>query len=129
VVAVPLDIPIRQHACLHVPSIGVGLGLTRHHRPRYLRRVQPTTRLDGLAALDKSGAEPDAVIAGHKRAQNDDTQIIETRLHRDFRTRSRDANDRARAIRYMFKLSSEPHPRRSLEVRRAVSSHGEELLP
>src|SRR6202051_853297 len=67
--------------CLHVPSIGlVVAGDAAYNGVHlYLAESNPQTRLEWIAALDTIEAlNPTAVIAGHKRAENDDNpRIIE----------------------------------------------------
>jgi glyoxylase-like metal-dependent hydrolase (beta-lactamase superfamily II) len=76
--------------CLHVPSIGlVVAGDAAYNGVHlYLAESNPQMRLEWLAALDTIEAlNPTAVIAGHKRAENDDSPRIieETRQYiRDF---------------------------------------------
>jgi glyoxylase-like metal-dependent hydrolase (beta-lactamase superfamily II) len=76
--------------CLHVPSIGlVVAGDAAYNGVHlYLAESSPQTRLEWIAALDTIEAlNPTAVIAGHKRAENDDSPRIieETRQYiRDF---------------------------------------------
>src|SRR6266436_1165406 len=76
--------------CLHVPSIGlVVAGDAAYNGVHlYLAESNPQTRLEWIAALDTIEAlNPTAVIAGHKRAENDDNPRIieETRRYiRDF---------------------------------------------
>jgi glyoxylase-like metal-dependent hydrolase (beta-lactamase superfamily II) len=76
--------------CLHVPSIGlVVAGDAAYNGVHlYLAESNPQTRLEWIAALDTIEAlNPTAVIAGHKRAENDDSPRIieETRQYiRDF---------------------------------------------
>ena len=76
--------------CLYVPSIGlVVAGDAAYNGVHlYLAESNPQTRLEWIAALDTIEAlNPTAVIAGHKRAENDDSPRIieETRQYiRDF---------------------------------------------
>jgi glyoxylase-like metal-dependent hydrolase (beta-lactamase superfamily II) len=76
--------------CLHIPSIGlVVAGDAAYNGVHlYLAESNPQTRLEWIAALDTVEAlNPTAVIAGHKRAENDDSPrvIDETRQYiRDF---------------------------------------------
>jgi glyoxylase-like metal-dependent hydrolase (beta-lactamase superfamily II) len=76
--------------CLHVPSIGlVVAGDAAYNGVHlYLAESNPKTRLEWIAALDTIEAlNSTAVIAGHKRAENDDSPgiIEETRQYiRDF---------------------------------------------
>src|SRR5256886_12893597 len=76
--------------CLHVPSIGlVVAGDAAYNGVHlYLAESNPQTRREWIAALDTIEAlNPSAVIAGHKRAENDDSPRIveETRRYiRDF---------------------------------------------
>jgi glyoxylase-like metal-dependent hydrolase (beta-lactamase superfamily II) len=90
-VAVPLGHTDTENTtCLHVPSIGlVVAGDTAYNGVHlYLAESNPQTRREWIAALDTIEAlNPSAVIAGHKRAQNDDSPRIieETRQYiRDF---------------------------------------------
>ncbi len=91
--------------CLHVPSIGLVIAGDAAYNGvhLYLAESNPRTRREWIAALDTIEAlKPSAVIAGHKRAENDDSPRIieETRQYiRDF-DRIVDANDdRARVLR------------------------------
>jgi glyoxylase-like metal-dependent hydrolase (beta-lactamase superfamily II) len=76
--------------CLNVPSIGlVVAGDAAYNGVHlYLAQSNPQTRREWIAALDTIEAlNPSAVIAGHKRAENDDSPRIieETRQYiRDF---------------------------------------------
>jgi glyoxylase-like metal-dependent hydrolase (beta-lactamase superfamily II) len=76
--------------CLHVPSIGlVVAGDAAYNGVHlYLAESNPQTRREWIAALDTIEAlNPSAVIAGHKRAEDDDSPRIieETRQYiRDF---------------------------------------------
>ena len=76
--------------CLHVPSIGlVAAGDAAYNGVhQYLAESNPRTRREWIAALDTIEAlNPSAVVAGHKRAGNDDSPRIieETRQYiRDF---------------------------------------------
>jgi glyoxylase-like metal-dependent hydrolase (beta-lactamase superfamily II) len=76
--------------CLHVPSIGlVVAGDAAYNGVHvYLAESNPRTRREWIAALDTIEAlNPSAVVAGHKRAGNDDSPRIieETRQYiRDF---------------------------------------------
>ena len=90
-VAVPLGhTDTASTTCLHVPSIGlVVAGDAAYNGVHlYLAESNPQTRLEWIAALDIIEAlNPTAVIAGHKRAGNDDSPRIieETRQYiRDF---------------------------------------------
>jgi glyoxylase-like metal-dependent hydrolase (beta-lactamase superfamily II) len=90
-VAVPLGHTDTENTtCLHVPSIGlVVAGDAAYNGVHlYLAESNPQTRREWIAALDTIEAlNPSAVIAGHKRAQNDDSPRIieETRQYiRDF---------------------------------------------
>jgi len=91
VVAVPLGhTDTVNTTCLHVPSIGlVVAGDTAYNGVHlHLAESDPQTRREWIAALDTIEAfKPRAVIAGHKRAENDDSPKIieETRQYiRDF---------------------------------------------
>ena len=76
--------------CMHVPSVGlVVAGDAAYNGVHlFLAESNPQTRLEWVAALDTMEAlNPTAVIAGHKRAENEDSpRIIEqTRQYiRDF---------------------------------------------
>jgi glyoxylase-like metal-dependent hydrolase (beta-lactamase superfamily II) len=76
--------------CLHVPSVGlIVAGDAAYNGVHlFLAESNPQTRLEWVAALDTMEAlNPTAVIAGHKRAENEDSpRIIEqTRQYiRDF---------------------------------------------
>ena len=90
-VAVPLGhTDIENTTCLHVPSIGlVVAGDAAYNGVHlHLNESNPQTRREWIAALDTIEAlNPRAVIAGHKRAENDDSPRIieETRQYiRDF---------------------------------------------
>ena len=90
-VAVPLGhTDIENTTCLHVPSIGlVAAGDAAYNGVHlHLAESNPHTRREWISALDKIEAvNPSAVIAGHKRAENDDSPRIieETRQSiRDF---------------------------------------------
>ena len=103
-VAVPLGhTDTASTTCLHVPSIGlVVAGDAAYNGVHlYLAESNPQTRLEWIAALDTIEAlNPTAVIAGHKRAGNDDSPRIieETRQYiRDF-NRVVDTTATARAL-------------------------------
>jgi len=90
-VAVPLGhTDIENTTCLHVPSIGLVAAGDAVYNGVHLRLAEsnPHTRLEWIAALDRIEAlRPAAMIAGHKRAENDDSPRIieETRQSiRDF---------------------------------------------
>jgi glyoxylase-like metal-dependent hydrolase (beta-lactamase superfamily II) len=90
-VAVPLGHTDTENTtCLHVPSIGlVVAGDAAYNGVHlYLAASTPEMRREWIAALDTIEAlNPRAVIAGHKRAENDDSPRIieETRRYiRDF---------------------------------------------
>ena len=90
-VVVPLGhTDIENTTCLHVPSIGlVVAGDAAYNGVHlHLNESNPQTRREWIAALDTIEAlNPRAVIAGHKRAENDDSPRIieETRRYiRDF---------------------------------------------
>jgi glyoxylase-like metal-dependent hydrolase (beta-lactamase superfamily II) len=90
-VAVPLgNTDTENTTCLHVPSIGlVVAGDAAYNGVHlHLNESNPQTRREWIAALDTIEApNPRAVIAGHKRAENDDSPRIieETRRYiRDF---------------------------------------------
>jgi glyoxylase-like metal-dependent hydrolase (beta-lactamase superfamily II) len=90
-VAVPLGhTDTASTTCLHVPSIGlIVAGDAAYNGVHlYLAESNPQTRLEWIAALDIIEAlNPTVVIAGHKRAGNDDSPRIieETRQYiRDF---------------------------------------------
>jgi glyoxylase-like metal-dependent hydrolase (beta-lactamase superfamily II) len=81
---------IENTTCLHVPSIGLVIAGDAAYNGvhRHLNESNPQTRREWIAALDTIEAlNPRAVIAGHKRAENDDSPRIieETRRYiRDF---------------------------------------------
>jgi glyoxylase-like metal-dependent hydrolase (beta-lactamase superfamily II) len=90
-VAVPLGhTDTDSTTCLHVPSCGLVVAGDAAYNDvhLYLAESNPKTRLEWIAALDTIEAlAPTAVIAGHKRAENDDSPRIieETRQYiRDF---------------------------------------------
>jgi glyoxylase-like metal-dependent hydrolase (beta-lactamase superfamily II) len=90
-VAVPLGHTDTDNTtCLHVPSTGlVVAGDAAYNGVHlYLAESNPQTRREWIAALDTIEAlKPRAVIAGHKRPENDDSPKIieETRQYiRDF---------------------------------------------
>jgi glyoxylase-like metal-dependent hydrolase (beta-lactamase superfamily II) len=90
-VAVPLGhTDVDNTTCLHVPSIGlVVAGDAAYNGVHlHLNESDPHGRREWIAALDTIEAlNPRAVIAGHKRAENDDSPRIieETRRYiRDF---------------------------------------------
>jgi glyoxylase-like metal-dependent hydrolase (beta-lactamase superfamily II) len=90
-VAVPLGhTDIDNTTCLHVPSIGLVVAGDAAYNGVHLHLAEsnPQTRREWIAALDTIEAlNPSAVIAGHKRAENDDSPRIieETRRYiRDF---------------------------------------------
>jgi len=90
-VAVPLGhTDIESTTCLHVPSIGLIVAGDAAYNGVHLHLAESTlhTRREWIAALDKIEAlNPRAVIAGHKRPENDDSPRIveETRQYiRDF---------------------------------------------
>ncbi len=76
--------------CLHVPSIGLVVAGDAAYNDVHLYLVESTaeTRQEWLAALDKIEAlHPRAVVASHKRPENDDSPEVigETRQYiRDF---------------------------------------------
>jgi len=76
--------------CLHVPSIGLVVAGDAAYNDVHLYLVEssPQTRQEWIAALDKiESLRPRAVIASHKRPENDDSPRIieETRKYiRDF---------------------------------------------
>jgi glyoxylase-like metal-dependent hydrolase (beta-lactamase superfamily II) len=76
--------------CLHVPSVGLVVAGDAAYNDvhLYLAESNAQTRREWIAALDKiESLKPRAVIAGHKRAGNDDSPKIieETRRYiRDF---------------------------------------------
>jgi glyoxylase-like metal-dependent hydrolase (beta-lactamase superfamily II) len=76
--------------CLHVPSVGLVVAGDAAYNDvhLYLAESNAQTRRDWIAALDKiESLKPRAIIAGHKRAGNDDSPKIieETRQYiRDF---------------------------------------------
>jgi glyoxylase-like metal-dependent hydrolase (beta-lactamase superfamily II) len=81
-VTVPLGhTDIENTTCLHVPSIGLVVAGDAAYNGVHLHLAEsnPHTRREWIAALDKIEAlNPSAVIAGHKRAENDDSpRIIE----------------------------------------------------
>jgi glyoxylase-like metal-dependent hydrolase (beta-lactamase superfamily II) len=103
-VVVPLGhTDIGNTTCLHVPSIGlVVTGDTAYNGVHlYLGESDSEKRRELIAALDKiESLNPRAVIAGHKRAENDDSPRIieETRQYiRDF-DRIVDATTTAREL-------------------------------
>jgi glyoxylase-like metal-dependent hydrolase (beta-lactamase superfamily II) len=105
-VAVPLGhTDIDNTTCLHVPSIGLVVAGDAAYNGVHLHLAEsnPHTRREWITALDTIEAlNPSAVIAGHKRAENDDSPRIieETRRYiRDFRRRGRDHDDRQRTLR------------------------------
>jgi hypothetical protein len=79
-----------ETTCLHVPAIGLVVAGDAAYNDvhLYLAESNPQGRLDWIAALDTiESLHPQAVIAGHKRADRaDDPQIVEeTRQYiRDF---------------------------------------------
>ena len=90
-VAVPLgNTDTENTTCLHVPSIGLVVAGDAAYNGVHLHLAEsnPQTRREWIAALDTiEGLNPTAVIAGHKRAENDDSPRIieETRRYiRDF---------------------------------------------
>ena len=90
-VAVPLgNTDTENTTCLHVPSIGLVVAGDAAYNGVHLHLSEsnPQTRREWIAALDTIEAlNPRAVIAGHKRAENDDSPSIieETRRYiRDF---------------------------------------------
>jgi len=76
--------------CLHVPSVGLVVAGDAAYNDvhLYLAESNPKTRKQWIAALDKiETLKPCAVIAGHKKAEKDDSPRIieETRQYiRDF---------------------------------------------
>jgi hypothetical protein len=90
-VAVPLGhTDTGNTTCLHVPSIGLVVAVDAAYNGVHLHlgESNPHTRRECIAALDTIEAlNPTAVIAGHERAENDDSPRIseETRRYiRDF---------------------------------------------
>jgi glyoxylase-like metal-dependent hydrolase (beta-lactamase superfamily II) len=90
-VAVPLgNTDTENTTCLHVPSIGLVIAGDAAYNGVHLHLSEsnPQTRRDWIAALGTIEAlNPTAVIAGHKRPENDDSPRIieETRRYiRDF---------------------------------------------
>jgi len=91
VVAVELGHTDTDHTtCLHVPSVGLVVAGDAAYNDvhLYLAESNPQTRREWIAALDKiESFSPRAVVASHKRPENDDDpRIIEqTRQYiRDF---------------------------------------------
>jgi len=81
-IAVPLGhTDIENTTCLHVPSIGLVVAGDAAYNGVHLQlnESDPQSRREWIAALDTIEAlHPSAVIAGHKRAENDDSpRIIE----------------------------------------------------
>jgi len=76
--------------CLHVPSVGLVVAGDAAYNDvhLYLAESNPQKRLEWIAALDKiESLNPRAVVASHKRPENDDNPRIieETRQYiRDF---------------------------------------------
>jgi glyoxylase-like metal-dependent hydrolase (beta-lactamase superfamily II) len=76
--------------CLHVPSMGLVVAGDAAYNDvhLYLAESNPQKRLEWIAALDKiESLDPQAVVASHKRPENDDrpTIVEETRQYiRDF---------------------------------------------
>jgi glyoxylase-like metal-dependent hydrolase (beta-lactamase superfamily II) len=91
--------------CLHVPSVGLLVAGDAAYNDvhLYLAESNAQTRREWIAALDKiESLKPRAVIAGHKRAGNDDSPKIieETRQYiRDF-DRVAGATTTARGLYY-----------------------------
>src|SRR2546430_8219915 len=91
--------------CLHVPSIGlVVAGDAAYNGVHlYLAESNPQTRREWIAALDTIEAlKPRAVIAGHKRPgkrRQPQDHSRDPAVHPRFRSRCRDDDDRARALR------------------------------
>jgi glyoxylase-like metal-dependent hydrolase (beta-lactamase superfamily II) len=90
-VAVPLgNTDTENTTCLHVPSIGLVVAGDAAYNGVHLHLSEsnPQTRREWIAALNTiEGLNPRAVIAGHKRVENDDSPSIieETRRYiRDF---------------------------------------------
>ncbi len=90
-VALPLGhTDIESTTCLHVPSVGLVVAGDAAYNGVHLHLAEsnPHTRREWIAALNKIQAlNPSAVIAGHKRPENDDSPRIieETRQYvRDF---------------------------------------------
>ena len=90
-VAVELGHTDTDHTtCLHIPSIGLVVAGDAAYNDvhLYLAESNPRTRREWISALDKIEAlKPRAVVASHKRPENDDSPRIieETRQYiRDF---------------------------------------------
>jgi hypothetical protein len=80
----------RRDTCLHVPSIGLVVAGDAAYNDVHLYLAESTaqTRQEWIAALDKiESLNPGAVVASHKRPENDDNPgiIEQTRQYiRDF---------------------------------------------
>jgi hypothetical protein len=66
---------IREYVCLNVPSIGLVVAGDAAYNDvhLYLAESNPQTRREWISALDKiESLNPRAVVAAHKRPENDD---------------------------------------------------------
>jgi glyoxylase-like metal-dependent hydrolase (beta-lactamase superfamily II) len=125
-VAVPLGhTDIENTTCLHVPSIGLVVAGDAAYNGVHLHlaKSNPHTRREWIAALDKIEAlNPSAVIAGHKRAENDDSPRIIEETRRYIRDFDRTAETTTTA-RELFDKMLEIYPDRARSgVRRAMES-------
>jgi glyoxylase-like metal-dependent hydrolase (beta-lactamase superfamily II) len=125
-VAVPLGhTDIENTTCLHVPSIGLVVAGDAAYNGVHLHlaKSNPHTRREWIAALDKIEAlNPSAVIAGHKRAENDDSPRIIEETRRYIRDFDRTAETTTTA-RELFDKMLEIYPDRARSgVRRAMAS-------
>jgi glyoxylase-like metal-dependent hydrolase (beta-lactamase superfamily II) len=100
--------------CLNVPSIGLVVAGDAAYNDvhLYLAESNAQTRREWISSLDKiESLQPRAVVASHKRPENDDNpRIIEqTRQYiRDFRTPGRNLDNRSGAVRQDVGALSEP---------------------
>ena len=103
-----------QTTCLNVPSIGLVVAGDAAYNDvhLYLAESNAQTRREWISALDKiESLNPRAVVASHKRPENDDNpRIIEAdpAIHPRFRPASGKDENRSRALRQDAGALSEP---------------------
>jgi hypothetical protein len=129
-----VDVPlgytdIEDTTCLHVPSIRlVVAGDAAYNGVRlHLAESNPQRRREWIAALDTIEAlNPSAVIAGHKRAENEDSpRIIEgtRRYIRDFDRLAGTTTTARELLDTMIEIYPDRINRARSRVRRAVLNH------
>ena len=100
--------------CLHVPSIGLVVAGDAAYNDvhLYLAESNPQTATEWIGALDTiESLKPSAVVASHKRPENEDNPRIIERdqaVHPRFRSAGRSDQNRSRALRQDAGLYPEP---------------------